>query len=576
MKASTSYSRTGDVLIKLGLITPVQLDLCLRAQAELRLAGKSAKIGEIIVDYGFASQLDVDAAINVTGTVSGGLGGITFPMELQKRLKAYPLHVQNGILHVAAANSLDESEKREFMAAAAEAGLVIGDVQVVPHDRRHVLNATNSKTTPDSVTVSAELAELTQRLDDSSFITMMIEHLFVDALQSRASDIHLYVSKSPELCWLAHRIDGQLQYKYMINTEAMAVLATRIKSDAGVDFSDISRPHDGRTDFRFNGKHIDIRLSSMPVDYGESIILRLLDSSSIPSIGRLFDVHAPIAEELLGITASAQKSGGILLVTGATGSGKSTTLNAVLRAIDRSRRSIRTVEDPVELRVPLVGHTQVNEAAGLTYSKVLRSLLRQDPDVIMVGELRDSDTVETALRAAETGHMMLTTLHTGTVSESVTRLQGMMESSFRGIGRYILAGALKGVVNQRLVPRLCAKCLTQDTPSEAQLELLRSVIGEEHMPPRFYTAIGCSRCESTGFYGRVVVPEALFIGPHLKTREMLEDILINERPFRDAFALPGVTWYSRAQAVGAVLGTGHLDIVSALNLLEVRHQELKA
>jgi type II secretory ATPase GspE/PulE/Tfp pilus assembly ATPase PilB-like protein len=304
--------------------------------------------------------------------------------------------------------------------------------------------------------------------------------------------------------------------------------------------------------------------------------MRLLDSSSVPNVARLFSMHPPVSRQISQLVATDQKSGGVFLVTGATGSGKSTTLNAILRGMDRSRRAIGTVEDPVELRVPLVGHTQVNEASGLSYSKALRALMRQDPDVIMVGELRDSDTVETAFRAAETGHLMLSTLHTDNVSESVNRLLGMMEPGFRNIGKYILAGGLKGVVNQKLVRRLCAKCITPAQPDEEAIRLLSNALGADNLPSTFYISGGCPRCNDTGYFGRVTVPEALFISSEHGTRAKLESILINDKPFREAFELPGVVWYPRSQAVIAVLEAGMIDFTTALSLLDMRHGEIRS
>jgi type II secretory ATPase GspE/PulE/Tfp pilus assembly ATPase PilB-like protein len=572
MNAPLSILQTGDFLLRQGLISRDQLDLCLRAQASLSYTGGRAQIGELILDYGFASRADIEEAISATGRVADGLGAFSLPTRLLARLQAYPIALHNNVLRVAAAGTLDETDKEDMLAAALSVGLKALEIEIIPTDRLEVLRAIHNLTSTDQTMVTSRLADLPQQIDDSAFISQLIKYLYIDALQERASDIHLLVSTEHDKCWIAHRIDGALRFTYMVAPEAMSVIATRIKSDAGMDFSDTMRPHDGRTEIQYNGKRVDIRVSTLPVNYGEKIVLRLLDASATPTIARLLELHPPVLHHVSQIAAADQKNGGVILVTGATGSGKSTTLNAILTAMDRSRRSIGTVEDPVELRVPFVGHTQVNEAAGLSYANVLRALMRQDPDVIMVGELRDADTVETALRAAETGHTVMSTLHTDNVSESITRLIGMMEPSFRNIGKYILAGSLKGVVNQKLVRQLCTKCARVGEPDADAITLLSQAIGIDNMPKEFYEATGCLRCNHTGYYGRVIVPEAIFIGADHETRAKFELILIKDQPFREVFSLSGVTWYPRRQAVAVMLAQGIMDAVTALSLLDMRHR----
>lgn len=567
--------QTGEWLLHNGLLSHAQLDLCLRAQSTLANAGTGShkKIGEIILEYGFASRADVETAISSTGRSADGIGGITFPTEVLKRLKVYPSSLHQGVLRVAVAGTLTEPARQELLDVAIEAGLHVESIETVPTNRLEVLNKINSLSSPDQNIVAGELSNLVAKIDDSAFITQVIQHIFADALQSRASDIHFWVSAKIEQCWIAHRIDGALKFVYMVAPQALSVIGTRIKSDAGIDFSDVMRPHDGRTSTLYNGKQVEIRVSTSPADFGEKIVLRLLDSSATPSLNVLFVQHRLVRENLNQIVSAEGKGGGIILVTGATGSGKSTTLNAVLTKIDRSRRTVVAIEDPIELKIPLVTHIQVNEVAKLTYASILRATMRQDPDVIMVGELRDSETVETALRAAETGHQVYSTLHTDNVAESVTRLMGMMEPGFRSIGKYILAGSLKAIINLKLVRRLCVACNDAGTPDDEAIALLSQSLGEGALPEKFHVSVGCSRCNGTGYHGRVIVPEAMFLGHDHKTREDLELILINDRPFREAFSLPGVVWYSRRAAVSTLLHAGVLDAITALSLLDIRHKE---
>lgn len=561
--------KIGSTLVKKGLINKNQLELCLHAQRTLSLLGKKVKLGEVIVDYGFARHVDIEITMTELGKKAEGIDSFEFPLSLLKRIQAFPIGYKDGVLQIASAGLLDDIDKSDLTKAANELGLSVSDINIIPKNRIEVLQALNKMSLPERATVMAQLNDFSKNLNDSAFLTKIIHNIYVDALQSRASDIHVFVAKTVDDCWIAYRIDGALHFIYMVEPEVINVIATRIKSDAGIDFSDTIRPHDGKTTFKYGGRNIDVRISTLPVDFGESLVMRILDSTKTPSINNLFASHPKVMKQLANVVDMDTKSGGILLVTGATGSGKSTTLNAIIRAIDRSKLSIKTVEDPVELSIPLVGQTSINEVAGLTYSKILRSILRQDPDVIMVGELRDIDTVETAFRAAETGHMVMTTLHTGSVSESVTRLIGMLDSDFRNIGKYILSGSLKGILNQRLAKKICTKCLKPLEHNHSSLEKLKAIYPEKDFSGHvFYESKGCSRCNGTGYYGRVIVPEAVFINSDLKTRMGFEEILLNDQSFNNTFNLEGVSWYTKEDAVWSVLTNGEIDIPTAISLLD--------
>lgn len=561
--------RIGDTLIFKGFINQTQLDLCLHAQRVFSSMGKKIKLGEIIADYGFARHVDIEITMTELGNRAEGIDSFEFPLTLLKRIKAYPLGFKNGVLQIASANVLDDTDKADLFKAAAEVGLNVSNVEIVPKNRIEVLQELNKMSLPDRTSIANALTSFAKNVNDSAFLTKIIQNIYIDALQSRASDIHLFVAKTVDDCWIAYRVDGTLQFVYLLEPEVINVIATRIKSDAGIDFSDTIHPHDGKTTFKYGGRNIDVRISTLPVDFGESVVMRILDSTKTPSISNLFVSHPIVMNQLANIVNMDAKMGGILLVTGATGSGKSTTLNAVIRAIDRAKFSIKTVEDPVELNIPLVGQTSINEMAGLTYSKILRSILRQDPDVIMVGELRDVETVETAFRAAETGHMVMTTLHTGSVSESVTRLIGMLDADFRHIGKYILSGALKGIINQRLAKKVCSKCAQPVEEGNPLLSKLKLMYPEKNISQyTFRKSTGCERCSQTGYYGRVIIPEAVFINSENATRQGFEEILLKDQSFKNTARLEGVSWYTKEDAVWAVLVNGELDISTAIALLD--------
>lgn len=568
-KLENAQSRIGQMLINKGWLNKTQLDLCLNAQQTLARVNIRTKIGEIISNYGFVRHVDIEIAMTELGNKAEGVDSFQFPLTLLKRIKSYPIGLNNGVLELASAETLDDTDKTDLIAAATELGLTVNDIEVTPKNRIDVLQALKKMALPDRTTLMDEFNEFANNPNDSNYLSKLMDHLYVEALQSRASDIHLFVSRSVEDCWIAYRIDGTLNFIYLIAPEVMSVVATRIKSDANIDYSDTSHPHDGRTVFKYGGRSIDVRVSTLPVDFGEYVVMRILDSTQTPSISKLFNSHPIVMKAFANIVDMQAKTGGIVLVTGATGSGKSTTLNAIIRAIDRSKFSIKTVEDPVELNIPLVGQTQINELAGLTYSKILRSILRQDPDIIMIGELRDTETVETALKAAETGHMVMTTLHTGSVSESVTRLIGMLGTEFRNIGKYIISGSLKGVVNQRLAKKICTKCIKESDKQGKTFEKLKIIYHQKDFSKfTFFESKGCNRCNNSGYYGRVIIPEAIFFGADGETRSGFEDILLNDKTFKKVNELPGVSWYSREDAVWSVLSNGEIDMSTAIAILD--------
>jgi type II secretory ATPase GspE/PulE/Tfp pilus assembly ATPase PilB-like protein/CheY-like chemotaxis protein len=331
-------------------------------------------------------------------------------------------------------------------------------------------------------------------------VIRLVDHIIAEAITTRASDIHL----EPEEGGVAvrYRIDGVLRDTMMLPRPAGLPLVSRIKIMAQMDIADRLRPQDGRARVSVNGTRIDLRVSTLPASYGEKVVIRILDSrSTVLSVEGL----GLLPEEAKKLTELVNLREGIVLVTGPTGSGKTTTLYSALKEIQQRAVNIVTVEDPVEYKLQGIVQVQVNEKAGLNFANALRSILRQDPDVILVGEIRDKETAAIAVQASLTGHLVLSTLHTIDAASSVARLVDI------GVEGYKIAAALKGVVAQRLLRRLCQTCRKEST--EPVSDRLRRWLPAGMT---LYKAVGCAECSQTGYFGRMAVMEVLTINGDLE------------------------------------------------------------
>lgn len=320
----------------------------------------------------------------------------------------------------------------------------------------------------------------------------LVDYLIQRAVQERASDIHLEPEEN--VLRVRFRVDGILEESYVFKKELQSAILSRLKIIAGLDIGEKRRPQDGRFDFRLESKQIDVRVSSLPSIHGENIVLRLLDKTAVSrDLGQL----GMDGTVLGGFRQAIRYPHGIVLVTGPTGSGKSTTLYAALSEIACIEKNVVTIEDPVEYHVEGVRQTQVNPKIGLTFSTGLRSILRQDPDIILVGEIRDAETAQIAVQAALTGHLVLSTLHTNDACGAITRLEDM------GVPPYLIANSVVGVMAQRLVRKLCAKC---KVAAKVPAALLKE-IGAEQYGSTFYEEKGCDTCKRQGYAGRTAIHE---------------------------------------------------------------------
>jgi|TARA_B110001454_G_C12721658_1_gene434960 general secretion pathway protein E len=347
-----------------------------------------------------------------------------------------------------------------------------------------------------------ETEDLLEQEDDAPIIRL-INALLTEAVKDNASDIHIETYEKRLV--VRFRVDGVLREVVQPKRALAPLLISRIKVMAKLDIAEKRVPQDGRIALRIGGREVDVRVSTMPSSHGERIVMRLLDKQA----GRLNVRQLAMANaDLNNLLSAIQRPHGIILVTGPTGSGKTTTLYASLSELNDSSRNILTVEDPIEYSLAGVGQTQVNTKVEMTFAKGLRAILRQDPDVVMIGEIRDLETVEIAIQASLTGHMVLSTLHTNTAVGAVTRLQDM------GVEPFLLSSSLVGVLAQRLVRVLCNECKQASIANETECALLEADIQN---PPTIFHAQGCDKCNQLGYRGRQGIYEVVLIDEKMKT-----------------------------------------------------------
>lgn len=370
----------------------------------------------------------------------------------------------------------------------------------------------------DEATQAVEDFEASQEFDDveeivesdditASPVVRLVNSIIIQAAKMKSSDIHLEPFEKDVR--IRYRIDGELREIMKTNRAMYNSMVIRIKILGGMDISERRKPQDGRVETKVEGKPIDLRISILPTVYGEKIVIRLLDRSTTVLTKAQLGFSKTNEDRFNDIVSAPE---GIILLTGPTGSGKTTTLYAVLSEMNELTKNIITVEDPVEYRLEGINQVQVNNRAGLSFASGLRSILRQDPDIVMVGEIRDAETAQISFRAAITGHVVLSTLHTNDTVSSLTRLVDM------GVPEYLVSTAVVGIVAQRLVRKLCPNCRKAYQSSEAEMAIL-----DLSEPRKLYAPNGCLECGMTGYAGRTAVHEVLVM-----TRQIRDLIALNK------------------------------------------------
>ena len=442
-----------------------------------------------------------------------------FSFEFMKRYKVIPVSMSpEGKLLIATGNPLDCSA----MSAISSQIVCPMDYVLVPSvqidryiDSIAVVMSTSAAL--DDLNTEGEEALFSSKkvLDDENVAendavnnpsVRLVDSIIKEAVPYRASDIH--IEPFEKVVKVRYRIDGDLQERAEVPINSYSAICARIKIMAGLDIAERRIPQDGRIDMVIGGKEFDFRVSSLPTMFGEKFVIRVLDKTSFRFTREDLGFSE---EENVYIDKMLSKPHGIILLTGPTGCGKSTTLYSFLKEVNTSAVNIVTVEDPVEYVMQGINQTQVNPKANMTFSTALRSILRQDPDIIMIGEMRDEETAEIAVRAAITGHLVFSTLHTNDATGAITRLEDM------GIADYLVADALVGVIAQRLVKRLCPECSRKSKTNAKEMHILG--INE---PINIYRPQGCQFCNGTGYKGRVAVHEIMYMNENMRNAVVRE------------------------------------------------------
>ena len=507
--------RLGDVLVNSGVITAEQLQKGLELQK-----GSGRKLGETLVDEGITTEENIAKALSSQlGYEMVDLQDVSIdeeilnlvPPNILKKHKMIPFEYSKmgmNVLRVAMSDPMN-------MAAMDDINIItnlqVEPVVATPRDVMLALDRYYGQAEVNSALeeyVKEKTSQMAEQEDiysddiNNSPIVQLVKTMIEQAVRQRASDIH--IEPMEKQVRVRYRIDGALYEKAAYNISLLPALVARVKIIGGMDISEKRKPQDGRITQVVDRREFDIRVSILPTVYGEKIVMRLTSKNALSREKSQLGLKP---HDLQRFDHILKNPHGILLVTGPTGSGKSTTLYTALSELNKEDVNIITVEDPVEANIDGINQVQVNNKADLTFASALRSILRQDPDIIMIGEIRDQETASIAVQASITGHLVVSTLHTNSAASTITRLVDM------GIEPYLIADSTVGVIAQRLVRRLCPDCKRAKKADAEDLEMLMRKPDEDLT---IYEPCGCAKCDGTGFRGRIGVYEIMEVTPQLK------------------------------------------------------------
>ncbi|KPL00532.1 MAG: hypothetical protein AMJ91_04255 [candidate division Zixibacteria bacterium SM23_73_3] len=490
----------GDMLLETGRITKSQFEL-----AKIEKDRTGAKFGEVCERLGFISHEEVlkfvgqqfeapflDFANTHVDTEVIKL----IPEEVARTSKLIPVEAKEGVLTVAMANPNDINAIDQLggiTRLTIEPRIADEEAILSYIDELYGMTVSPEKVIEESLSQALSMDEVEE---ETPPLIRLVDSLIARGIKERATDVHIEVDES--VGRVRYRIDGVLYTAFILSKKIYRPVVSRIKIMASLDITETRIPQDGSFRFTYNTQDIDVRVSTMPIFYGESVVMRILQKPkflmSLQDLGYWGDNFERFKRLV-------QKPYGMIVITGPTGSGKSTTLYAALTTLNALEKNLITLEDPVEYQLPIAKQSPIHEKAGYTFAKGLRSILRHDPDIILLGEMRDEETAEMAFRASMTGHLVFTTLHANSASAAVARLLDM------NIEPFVISTSLLAVIAQRLARRICSKCKESYVPSEEELgyyEQLRNLKN-----PTFYKGKGCERCKHTGYRGRIGIYEVL-------------------------------------------------------------------
>jgi len=512
-------TKLGDLLVRQGYLTEDGLRAALEQQKK---DGRGKLLGEILVDIAACSEDQIAECIAAEYGVPFAKLELrlcdqktadVLPREFIENNLVMPLFIVRNMLTLAVSEPsnlflIEEVEKLTSLrvqVVVSTAKDIRRMITALPNSKVFVIDDIIEESKSGDVTLIEEAIEDISDIEEvagQSPVIRLVNYVLYNAVKEGASDIH--IEPAEKCVRVRYRIDGRLYKSLEVPITLLSPLTSRIKIMAGLDISERRLPQDGRIHVMLDGRKVDLRCSTFPMNRGEKTVIRVLDTRSVSLV--LEDLG--FSEDILtGVVSQIQNPNGIALVTGPTGSGKSTTLYAMLNNISSMENNVCTVEDPIEYNLPLINQFQIQERVGLTFSKALRTLLRQDPDVIMVGEVRDEETARTAIQAALTGHLVLSTLHTNDACSAVTRLINM------GVEPYLIGAALNMVLAQRLLRRICPKCKSAYEPPRnvrKAIERMGFEIDE------FHKGVGCKNCRNTGYSGRIGVHELLVLDDEIR------------------------------------------------------------